>query len=75
MNIVHQISNLKKEPLYLLFVDLTAAFDRIPTKWVFDLVRYHLPESETVKLFDILGKLYQNISLTYQEAQIIFLVT
>jgi len=26
----HQISNCKKQPLYLLFVDLTAAFDHIP---------------------------------------------
>ena len=29
MKRIHQISNRKKQPLYLLFVDLTAAFDRI----------------------------------------------
>ena len=27
---IHQISNRKTQPLYLLFVDLTAAFDHIP---------------------------------------------
>ena len=29
MKRIHQISNRKKQSLYLLFVDLTAAFDRI----------------------------------------------
>ena len=75
MKRIHQISNRKKQPLYLLFIDLTAAFDRIPRKWLFDSIRLRFPEGESVRLFDILGKLYQKISLTYQEAQVTFLVT
>ena len=75
MKRIHQISNRKKQPLNVLFIDLTAAFDRIPRKWLFDSIRLRFPEGESVKLFDILGKLYQKISLTYQEAQVTFLVT
>ena len=75
MNRTHQISNHKKLPLYLLFVDLTAAFDRIPRKWLSDPIRIHFPKSENIKLFDILEKHCQKTSLIYQEAQVTFLVT
>ena len=63
MKRVHQISNHKKQPLYLLFVDLTATFDPKPNKWLFDSIRLYYPEGENVKLFDILGKIYQKTSL------------
>ena len=71
----HQILNRKKQPLFLLFVDLTAAFDHIPRKYLFDSIRLRVPEGETAKLFKILEFLYQKTSLTYQEAQTSFLVT
>ena len=62
--------------LYIcFFVDLTAAFDRIPRKWLFDSIRLRFAESKSVKLFHILEKLYQKTSLTYQKAQVTFLVT
>ena len=57
MTRIHQISNCKELPLCLLFIDLTAAFDRIPRKWLFDLIRLRFPKGESVKLFHILGKL------------------
>ena len=41
----------------------------------FDSIRLQFPEGESVKLFNILGKLYQKTYLTYQEAQVTFLVT
>jgi len=59
----HQISNCKKQPLYLLFVDLTAAFDHIPRKWLFDSIRLRFREGENAKLFDILENLYQKTIL------------
>ena len=61
--------------MYLLFADLTLAFDRIPRKWLFDSIRLCFSESESVKLFDILGTLYHKTALTYQQAQASFLVT
>ena len=58
----------------MLFVELTQSFERIPRKWLFDSIRSCFPEGESVRLFDILEKFYQKISLTYQKAQITFLV-
>ena len=65
----------KKQSLYLLFVDLIAALDGILRKFLFDSIRLCFPEGENVKLFNILEKLYQKTSITYQEAQVTFLVT
>ncbi len=72
---VQQITNRKKQPLYLLFVDLTAAFDHIPRKWLFDTIRLRFPKGEYPKLFVILEKLYSNTTLTYDEANEIFVTT
>ena len=58
MKRIHQISNRKKLPLHLLFVDLTAAFDRIPRKWLLDPIRLHFPEGESVKLFESIRDQY-----------------
>ena len=66
---IHRISNRKKQQFYLPFVDLTTLFDRILRKWTSDSIRLCFPEGESVKLLDILGKLYQKIFLTYQDAQ------
>ena len=72
---VHQISNRKKQALYLLFVDLTAAFDHIPRRYLFDSIRLRFPDNENLKLFDILKLLYEKTSLTYDDALTTFLVT
>ena len=70
MKRIQQVLNRKKHPLYLLFVNLTTSFDRIPRKRLFDSIRLRFPEGESVKLFHILGKLYLKRFLTYQEAQV-----
>ena len=36
--------NWKKQTLYLLFVEVTAAFDRIPRKLLLDSIRIPIPE-------------------------------
>ena len=72
---VQQISNRKKQPLFLLFIDLTAAFDHVPRKWLFDSIRLRLSDGENQKLFEILESLYQKTTLTYEEAQTTFNVT
>ena len=72
---VQQITDRKKQPLYLLFVDLTAAFDHITRKWLFDSIRLRFPEGENLKLFTILENLYKNTSLTYEEANATFETT
>ena len=68
----YQILNRKTQPLYLLFVNLRAAFDSIQGKWLFIMIKLCFLEGENVKLFNILEKFYQK---TYQEALVTFLVT
>lgn len=57
---VQQITDRKKQPLFLLFVDLSAAFDHINRKWLFDSIKLRFPEGEYPKLFVILENLYKN---------------
>ena len=65
MTRIHQISNCKKLPLYLLFVDLTASFDRIPRKWLFDSIRIRFFWRWESKAVWYLGKILpENIWLT-----------
>jgi hypothetical protein len=64
---VHQISHRKQQPLYLLFIDLSAAFDHIPRKWLFDTIRLRFTDKKTPSMIKILEKLYQQTSLTYEE--------
>ena len=72
---IHQISNRKTQPLYLLFVDLTAAFDHIPRDWLFQSIRMRFDTDADLKLFDILEKLYSQTSLTFHEAMTSFRVS
>ena len=75
MKRVQQISNHKKQFVYLPFVDLTAAFDHISRNWLFESARLRFTERENLKLFDILETLYHKTTLTYHEAQSTFLVS
>ena len=67
--------NWKKQPLFLLFVDLTAAFDHIPSKLLFDSIKLRFHSGENLKVFDILENIYKNTSLTYEEAETTFTTT
>lgn len=72
---VQQITDKKKQPLFLLFVDLKAAFDHISRKWLFDAIKLRFPAGENPKLFNILENLYKKTSLTYEEAKTTFPTT
>jgi len=62
---IHQISHRKQQLLYLLFVDLSAAFDHIPRKWLFDTISLRFTD-KVPSLVKILQKLYQQTSLSYE---------
>ena len=55
---IQQISHKMKKPLCALFVDLTAAFDKIELHWLFSSIRQRIPGSQ--KLVDLLQKLYSH---------------
>lgn len=50
-----------------MFVSLSAVFDRIPRKWMFDLIKLHFQDTQSPILIDILEKLYEKTSLTMEE--------
>ena len=62
---IHQITHRKQQPLYLLFVDLSAAFDHIPRKWLFDTINLRFTNNPPT-VIKILDKLYQQTSLSYE---------
>ena len=64
---IQQISNRKMQSLYLAFIDLSAAFDHIPRKWLFDSIKLRFENTQNKLLIDILEKLYENTSLTSEE--------
>ena len=72
---IQQITHKKKQPLFLLFVDLTAAFDHIPRKWLFQSVKLRFQPNDNIRLIEILETLYNNTSLTYEEAGTTFKTT
>ena len=63
---VQQITNRKKQPLFLLFVDLSAAFDHIPRKWLFDSISLRFFNKRTPQSIKILETLYNQTSLSYE---------
>ena len=73
---IHQKSNRKMQPLYLFFVDFTAAFDHIPMNRLFRSIKIHFPGDANMKLFNfLLEKLYSHTSLTFHEAMTSFTVS
>ena len=64
---VQQISNRKKQPVFLLFVDLSAAFDHIPRRWLFESISLRFRSNQQPKTLTILNLLYTNTSLTFEE--------
>ena len=72
---IQQITNRKKQPLFLLFVDLTAAFDHIPRKWLFRSIQLRFADERLPRVFEILEKLYHRTSLTFDQANLTFKTT
>lgn len=62
---VQQIFHKTKRPCYALFVDLTAAFDKINRKWLFKSIRQRIAGSQ--KLIDIIEKLYAQTTTALAE--------
>lgn len=54
---VQQITQKKLQPLYLLFVDLTAAFDHISRDWLFKSIEMRFTADQTPRLVTILSTL------------------
>ena len=55
---VHQISDKLMKPIYVLFIDLTAAFDHIERSWMFKSIYQRLKPDADRKLIELLESLY-----------------
>ena len=55
---VHNITDSMKKPVYLLFVDLSAAIDHVERSWLFLSISKMMKNQNGVKLFELLQSLY-----------------
>ncbi|XP_066915553.1 uncharacterized protein [Clytia hemisphaerica] len=66
-----QISNDQTTTGYLLFIDLSAAFDHIARSWLWKSIRLRLsPELENTTLIDILQNLYCKTTITIESKSV-----
>lgn len=64
---IQQLSYRSKKPIFVLFVDLSAAFDHINRKWLFKSIYQRLATKESEKLFKLLEKIYAFTTTALQE--------
>ena len=55
---VQQITDKMKKPVFLLFVDLTAAFDHVERAWLFKTIYQRFSNEEERKLIRLIESLY-----------------
>ena len=55
---IQQITDKMKKPAYILFVDLTAAFDHVVRKWMFKSIYQRFPPGADTTLIELLEALY-----------------
>ena len=61
---LQQISSIMKKPMYVLFIDLTAAFDHVNRDWLFTSIKKRFPGHTNNLLFELLQSLYSNTKTT-----------
>ena len=64
---IHQISDQMKRPVYTLFIDLTAAFDHVPRKWMFKVLKKRVPDTCSKKLVNLMEELYSHTTTALAE--------
>ena len=58
LKIIHQITAIMKNPAYLAFIDLTAAFDHVIRPWLFQSIQHRISREENGKLFQLIKSFY-----------------
>ena len=64
---LHQITDQMKKPAFLLFVDLSAAFDHINRDWLFKTLKQRLAANTSSKLVQLLESLYSHTTTALAE--------
>ena len=55
---IHNITDSMKKPVFLLFIDLTAAFDHVVRSWLFSSISQRSDNQNGSKLFELIKALY-----------------
>ena len=66
---IQQISEKMQKPVFLLFVDLSAAFDHVVRKWLFESIYQRFPQDVKPNLFEILEALYSKTTTSLAQNQ------
>ena len=64
---VQQITSKIKKPTFVLFVDLSAAFDHVERSWLFKTIRSRYPEGTEQTMLKLLESLYSSTKTSLQE--------
>ena len=64
---IQQITDQMKKPTFLLFVDLTAAFDHVVRKWMFKSIYQRFPQEADTKLIELLEAVYSYTTTSLAE--------
>ena len=56
---IQQISHNRNKQVFVLFVDLTAAFDHVDRKWMFSSIHQRLSPNTSTKLFELMESIYK----------------
>ena len=64
---VQQITDQMEKPAYILFVDLTAAFDHVVRSWLFTSIYQRFPPGADINLIKILEARYEHLTTSLNE--------
>ena len=64
---VQQITSKMKKPTYVLFIDLTAAFDHVERSWLFKTLQYRYPTGTEETMLKLLESLYSSTTTSLAE--------
>ena len=63
-----QIAENMKKQVFVLFVDLSAAFDHVDRKWLFKSIKNRYQNESSIKLVELLENLYQHTTTALAES-------
>lgn len=59
---IQRLAHKTGKTVYVLYIDLSAAFDRVIRPWVFESIRIRTPEGANTKIIDLLERFYMSTS-------------
>ena len=64
---VQQITHRMEKPTFLLFVDLSAAFNKVERSWLFKSIKMRMPDDSSKQLIELLEEIYAHTTASLAE--------